>query len=262
MNLTINTGLSGIIKDGVGVAKDVVKGLKKVVDKIKVMPGTGASQKRFIARTLQVDQIFDDAGYPGVGDGFSKYKLRKTQVPNNKPGKTYAPEFQRLMDYAIERANRSNPGLGDYWAVYFPFVMVNEGQIGSESLKRLKEITSRFRPGAYKGEQIWYNLAPSTTDLDDTLEVADPAGALYKKVVDGYTIVADGTGKILEIKNAAGKLLHPDSNEYNDVAGKTDFAETQAGMGGTVGWIVGIGIATALGASLFGGRNAKDKAGK
>jgi len=129
------------------------------------------SQDRFIARVEQVDNIFDAVNYKGIGDGYSKYKLRKSEVTDKKK-EGYQSDYQRLRGYVIERLNVNNPGLGSMYALWvpsFPMAILSDGtrskgQMATESLTILKEFVQAFPVGTYKVGDI---PAPDRTVTPD-----------------------------------------------------------------------------------------------
>jgi hypothetical protein len=239
-------------------AQKAAKNLPKIYEAVKkglAKIGLGAvSQDRFFDRYFEIKDLLNKAGYtyPDHDKLITDLKIRKTQVVDKKTKGSYADEFSRLFEYAVTRVNYGNPGMGTYWAEYFPFQMANLGNIKNESVTRLKEIVNRFPPGTWKGEEIWYNLQPQSPDAVPT---ASGSQEFTKKIVNGYSVVVDAVGTVREIRNAAGELINPGSPEYKTVADQTPTVQ-QAGIDPIVG--IGIGVLV-LGGMMMAGKSDNKK---
>lgn len=148
------------------VAK-IAEGIKNVLGKVGI---GGVTQDRFIDRTSEVYKIFKAAGYTteatnyDSGITYRDYDLGKSQVTNRKSNGNYEPEFRRLHDYIVDRANAYNPGLGDAWAYYFPeFKMANLGNIYGAPLDALKEVLMAYPPFTFDPEEEMLSVPEQTS---------------------------------------------------------------------------------------------------
>lgn len=175
----VTIGTAAALAQKVPAVANVVAKIAPIAEKVGAIVGVGGvSQDRFIERTLECDKIFDAAGYQGIGEpgaGFTKHKLRKTQVTDKKKNGNYQAEFDRLHAYIVERMNTYNPGLGNAWAQYFPqFKLANLGNIGDKNAAWLgfKEFVKTYPPGTYHaGEQVV--IPTSATTLAKVKEIPD-----------------------------------------------------------------------------------------
>lgn len=147
----VDAGLNVASKSGVPIVQQAAQALQ-VISK---MVG-GVSQHRFIDRTSQVFDIFKAAGYSTPAGNprdvtYTNFKIGKSDVPDKKKDGTYAPEFERLRQYIIARLNSGNPGLGAWFNVKWPaMIMANKGNTGNQIYVELEKLVKKYPPGSYK----------------------------------------------------------------------------------------------------------------
>jgi len=223
-----------------------IKPLKDAFSKVGNIIGVGGSdQDRFIARTQEVYKIFNAPGYEEFGTGitYKDYDIGKSDVDNNQKQPYWYAAFQRLRKYVIDKLNKYNPGLGtDYGKLFPEFKMANEGQMQGQPITALREIVnaipvqSGYIPGTLQNV-----LAIDTTTGGDSLPKQQPNADIDKTIaqaVDGYTVIKDAQGKVLQIRDAIGNIINPGSPAYNHVVDKSNTppegTKQKAGMGTVV----------------------------
>jgi hypothetical protein len=211
------------------VAK-LINGVKNLLSKFSVGQ---PSQTRFLARYKQIRNIFSNGKYLVVGSpwheaALTRHKIRATQIDDHS--KDYREEFGRLRQWVIDVMNTANPGLGtDFGALIPEFKMANKGQIHGIYDDLIKAIVDAVPPN---------NYIPGTLqevvklESDKLLTSPSTNGTFVEQLEGGYKVVKDAQGKILEIRDVAGKILSPESSEYDNVVqkGAGGSTPTEAGF--------------------------------
>lgn len=241
MNMFYPQQLGGVIADTAEVVGKVAKGVKKVVDKLKNLFGKKKDDQAMLAVRDTLDDLLHENGYSRPDRGgiasapsFTAFKIKADQVSGKSPDYKYA--YERLQNFLVAMFNAYKPGLGEQYRQFNPVTMKNSKEVSDQWIEKVATVIISNPVGKNA--------------------IADDSGTSVEQLANGYSILKDAFGKVLEIRNKVGFIVQPGTPEYETVAAQAAPPKQAGGTG-----LVLFGVVAALAVATYvAGKGDKKKA--